>query len=1014
MYKSWKQARKPLKNKPMANQAIHNEATFESAIVDHLTTHGWQQAHSTDFSKDLAFDKGAVLNFIRSSQPAEWAKLQSYNGGETENKFIQRLFKELDLRGTLDVVRHGISDSGCKFKLAYFKPDSSLNPDTVNLYKLNQLTVTRQVYFSTKSGKSIDLLLSINGLPLATIELKNHFTGQRVQEAMEQYKTARDPKELLFQFKKRALVHFTVDPDEVYFTTKLDTSGTRFFPFNKGFNNAAGNPPAKGYDSYRTAYFWEEILAPDSWLEIVGRFMHLQKEEFLIEGKKYWKENLLFPRYHQIDVVRKLTSNAKDNGEGKNYLIQHSAGSGKSNSIAWLAYRLGSLYSEANKKVFDSVIVVTDRNVLDQQLQNTIYQFEHKQGVVQRIDDNAEQLAESIKTGANIIITTLQKFPFALKHLSEIPDRNYAVIIDEAHSSQGGEASRKMTEALAGKNASLEEQEKVEEGIETAEMDDDDYIRETIKKRGPQKNISVFAFTATPKTKTLEVFGERDAAGAPQPFHLYSMRQAIEEGFILNVLKNYTSYKEYYQFTKAIEDDPDLNRKKAVKAIGRFASLHPVSLAQKTEVMIEHFRQVTMKKIGGKAKAMVVTSSRKHALRYYLEFKDYIKEKGYSDIKPLVAFSGSVIDDYYPEGITEAVLNGFGEKELPEKFATPEYGVLLVADKYQTGFDQPLLHTMYVDKKLSGVKAVQTLSRLNRTFPGKEDTFILDFANDRETIIESFQPYYELTNMKEATDPNHLYDLKGKMDAVNVYYQSEVDGFAKVFYKPGNTSSKDQGRLYGFIDPAVDRFKGIEQEETQDEFKNSLTSFVRLYSFLSQILPFQDIELEKLYSFGRFLLSKLPKSDYTERLKLDNEVALEYYRLQKIAEGDLVLQVQGQHALDPTTEAGIKRSKEEKDKLSIIINVLNDKYGTEFTDADRLYFEQIEQALFENDDLKMRAQNNPIENFKYAFEEVFIQTLIDRMKDNEEIFDKVMENTDFKNDVKDWLTKKIYQRFNAE
>jgi type I restriction enzyme R subunit len=998
----------------MANNFIHSEATFESNIVDHLCSHGWQQGNALDFSKDLAFDKSAILSFVQESQQKEWEKLKQYYREDTENKFIQRLFKELDLRGTLDVIRHGITDSGCKFKLAYFKPDSNLNPDTIDLYKLNRLIVTRQVYFSSKSSKSIDLVLSINGLPVATIELKNHFTGQSVQEAMEQYRTSRDPKELLFQFKKRALVHFTLDPDEVYFTTKLDSSGTRFFPFNKGFKNAAGNPPAKDYSTYRTAYFWEELLSIDSWLELIGRFLHLQKEDFLVDGKKYTKENLLFPRYHQIDVVRQLTANAKQEGTGKNYLIQHSAGSGKSNSIAWLAYRLSSLYSIQDKKIFDSVIVVTDRNVLDQQLQNTIYQFEHKQGVVQRIDSNSEQLAEAIKTGVNIIITTLQKFPYALNHLAETPNKNYAVIIDEAHSSQGGEASRKMTEALAGKNVILEEAAKIEGAIEDAEADEDDFIRDIIKKRGPQKNISIFAFTATPKAKTLEVFGIKDAEGKPHPFHLYSMRQAIEEGFILDVLKNYTSYKEYYQFTKSIEDDPELNKRKTAKAIGRFASLHPVSLAQKTEVMIEHFRQITMKKIGGKAKAMVVTSSRKHALRYYLEFKDYITEKGYSYIKPLVAFSGSVVDDYYSEGVTETELNGFGEKELPDKFATPEYHVLLVADKYQTGFDQPLLHTMYVDKKLSGVKAVQTLSRLNRTHPGKEDTFILDFTNERETIIESFQPYYELTTMPETTDPNHLYDLKGKMDVANVYYQTEVNGFAKVFYKPGNTSLKDQGKLYGFIDPAIDRFKAIEKEEAQDEFKKSMTAFVRLYSFLSQIMPFQDVELEKLYSYGRFLLSKLPKSDYTERLKLDNEVALEYYRLQKIAEGDLVLQVQGEYGLNPTTEAGIGRPKDEKDRLSNIINILNDKYGTEFTDADRLYFEQIEQALFENDDLKVRAQNNPIENFKYAFEEIFIQTLIDRMKENEEIFDKVMGNNEFRDDVKDWLTKKIYQRFNEK
>ncbi len=996
----------------MPDNFIHTEATFESAIIEHLTSNGWQQGHSDDFNKDLALDKKALLSFIQSSQAKEWDKLKSYYKDETENKFIQRLVKELDLRGMLDVVRHGITDSGCKFRLAYFKPDSGLNPDTISQYKQNKLIITRQVYFSAKNNKSIDLLLSLNGLPLATVELKNHFTGQTVNEAMEQYKTKRDPKELLFQFKKRALIHFTADPDEVYFTTRLESAGTRFFPFNKGFKGGAGNPPVKNYGGYKSAYFWEEILSVDSWLEIIGRFVHLQKEEFTVDGKKYFKESMLFPRYHQLDVVRKINGDAKVNGPGKNYLVQHSAGSGKSNSIAWLAYRLSSLYNSSDKKIFDSVIVITDRNVLDQQLQNTIYQFEHRTGVVKCIEKDSQQLAEAITGGTNIIITTLQKFPFALKHFTEIPNRNYAVIIDEAHSSQGGEASRKMMEALVGKNVSLEESEKVESKIENEEGDEEDYLREAILKRGPQKNMSLFAFTATPKAKTIEVFGTKDAEGKPRPFHLYTMRQAIEEGFILDVLKNYTTYEAYYRFCKTIEDDPELNKRKATKAIGRFASLHPTNISQKTEVMVEHFRQITMKKIGGKAKAMVVTASRKHALRYYLEFKSYIKEKGYTGIKPLVAFSGSVVDDFYPDGVTESQLNKFGEKELPDKFASNEYQVLLVADKYQYGFDQPLLHTMYVDKKLSGVKAVQTLSRLNRTHPGKEDTFVLDFANDRQTIIDSFQPYYELTTMAETTDPNHLYDLKTKLDAANVYYQSEVDAFAKVFYKPGNYSVKDQGKLYGYIDPAVDRFKEL-NEEQQDEFKKGMTAFVHLYSFLSQIMPFQDVELEKLYSYGRLLLNKLPKSDYTERLKLDNEVALEYYRLQKVAEGDLVLQVQGEYNLDPTTEAGISRPKDEKDKLSSIINVLNDKYGTDFTEADRLYFEQIEQALFENDELKMRAQSNPIENFKYAFEDVFIQTLIDRMSDNQEIFDKIMENNDFKNDVKEWLTKKIYQRFNT-
>jgi type I restriction enzyme, R subunit len=989
--------------------SIHTETTFESAIAEYLTTHGWFLGNRDEFDAALSLHKKDVLQFIQHSQLPEWEKLTTYYKEETENKFFQRLSKELELRGMLDVIRHGITDSGIKFKLAYFKPDSKLNPETLQQYRQNKLYVTRQVYFSIKNKKSIDLLLSLNGLPVATIELKNHFTGQAVEDAMEQYKTSRDPKELLFQFKKRALVHFTVDPDEVYLTTKLDGTNTRFLPFNKGYKQGAGNPPNEY--GYKSSYFWEEILSIESWLEIIGRFMHLQVEEFKVDGKAFTKEAMLFPRYHQLDVVRKITANAKENGTGRNYLVQHSAGSGKSNSIAWLAYRLSSLYNTNDDKIFDSIIVVTDRNVLDQQLQNTIYQFEHKQGVVKRIEEDSKQLAENIQGGTQIIITTLQKFPFALKHITELPQKKFAVIIDEAHSSQGGEASRKMTEVLAGKNVSLEESVRMENEIENEEEDEEDIIRETINRRGPQKNISIFAFTATPKAKTLEVFGVKDAEGKPKPFHLYSMRQAIEEGFILDVLKNYTSYETYFKLSKRIEDDPELNKKKAAKAIGRFISLHPHNLSQKTEVMVEHFRQVTMKKIGGKAKAMVVTASRKHALRYYLEFKNYIKEKGYSGIKALVAFSGTVYDDLFPEGITEAALNKFGEKELPDKFASAEYQVLLVAEKYQYGFDQPLLHTMYVDKKLSGVKAVQTLSRLNRTIAGKEDTFILDFSNERQTIIDSFQPYYELTTLTESTDPNHLYDLKGKTDAASIYYQSEVDAFAKVFYSEGQFSVKDQAKLYAFVDPSVDRFEKL-NEEQQDDFKNSLTSYVRIYSFLSQIMPFEDVELEKLYTFGRFLLTKLPKADYTERLKLDDEVALEYYRLQKVAEGNLVLQIQGEHGLNPITEAGIRREKEERDKLSNIIRVLNDRFATEFTDADRLYFEQIEQAMFENEDLKVRAQNNSLENFKYAFDEAFIQTLIDRMDSNQDIFEKIMDNQEFKSVVTNYLTNKIYERFN--
>jgi type I restriction enzyme R subunit len=703
-------------------------------------------------------------------------------------------------------------------------------------------------------------------------------------------------------------------------------------------------------------------------------------------------------------------------------LIQHSAGSGKSNSIAWLSYRLSSLHNSEDKRVFDSIIVVTDRKVLDQQLQNNIYQFEHKTGVVQKIDKDSGQLAEALTNGTNIIITTLQKFPFIIEKIGILPDRRYAVIVDEAHSSQGGEATKKMKEVLmvnvSGGNYSEEEV------LEQAANDDDvegndaeDFIRDSMMARGKQGNLSFFAFTATPKPKTLEVFGttdypnpEKDKNGRiiPKPFHLYSMRQAIEEGFIHDVLKNYTTYELYFKLSKKITDDPELNKKKAAIAIGRFVSLHPHNIAQKTEIIVEHFRQVVQAKIGGKAKAMVVTGSRLHAVRYYFAFKNYIKDKGYTDIRPLVAFSGKVIDEGYPQGVTEVELNKFGERELPEKFATDEYQVLLVADKYQTGFDQPLLHTMYVDKKLNGVKAVQTLSRLNRTCPGKEDTFVLDFANDRETILNSFQPYFELTKIEENTDPNLLYDLKGKLDARQVYWQSEIDNLAQVFFNPKYKES-DQGKLNAFVDPGVDRYKGLE-DEAQDEFKKHLTQWLRLYAFLTQIIPFQDAELEKFNAYGRLLQTKLPRQELSERLKLNDEVAMQYYRLQKVAEGAIVLEAQGEYGLQGSTETGMQREKEEKAKLSEIITVLNDRFGTDFTTADRLFFDQLEQELIADETLIFQAQNNTIENFAYGFNERFDEKAIDRMEQNQEIFSRIFDDADFGKIVKEWMVKKVYER----
>ncbi|MBL6445411.1 type I restriction endonuclease subunit R [Fulvivirga sp. 29W222] len=991
--------------------SITTEHTFESAIVQSLVEHGgYTEGNSPDYSPELGLFKYEVLSFLQESQPQRWAKIMAIHGEQANNRIIQRLYKELDLRGSLDVLRNGFVDYGVRFQMAYFQPASGLNPDAVDLYNKNNLKVYRQIYYSTKNQNSVDVLLSVNGLPVATLELKNQFTGQNVSNALKQYSTTRDNRETLFAFKKRALVHFAVDQDEVFMTTKLDGSKTYWLPFNKGFNNGKGNPP--NANGYRTAYLWENVLQKDSWMEIIQRFVHLQTEEFESEGKVYKKEKIIFPRYHQLDAVREIGHDVQQNGAGKNYLIQHSAGSGKSNSIAWLAYRLSSIHSQANERIFDSVIVVTDRLVLDQQLQNTIYQFEHKTGVVQKINKDSNQLASALGYGTNIIITTLQKFPFVIDKVGELPDRKYAVIIDEAHSSQGGEASKKMKEVLA---ATTQETETEEDQFD--DYSGDDFIRDEIERsaasRGQQSNISFFAFTATPKYKTLQVFGAKDTEGKPKPFHLYSMRQAIEEGFILDVLQNYTTYELYFKLTKAIEDDPQLNKKKAAKAIGKYINFHPHNLSQKAEVIIEHFREIVANKIGGKAKAMLVCSSRKLAKRYYEEFDKYIKDHGYDqDIKILVAFSGKIVDDNYPDGVSEPELTGYSEKELPSVFEKDEYKLLIVANKYQTGFDQPLLHTMYVDKKLSGVLAVQTLSRLNRTCPGKEETFVLDFANERQVILDSFQPYYEVTSVKEETDINHLYDLKARLDNFQVYWKQEIEAFSQVYFNPENkiNNQKLQKYLYSFTDPAVDRFKEISEEDKQDEFKKGIRSWTNLYSFLSQIMPFVDAEFEKFYAYAKLLQTRLPKRELSESLHLDDEVALEYYRLQKIKEGAIELEKGEEGELSGTSEAGLKRDKDEEELLSQIINVLNDRFGTEFEPADQLLLDQVEEDMINDETLKKQALANTIDTFKYVFDDKFTDSFIGRMDQNQEFFERILEDKVFGDLVRELMMKKIYKK----
>lgn len=982
-----------------------DEKAFEEAIERSLINHGgYMKGDPTRFNRELALDPNTLINFIKDTQKNEWDRLVRVHGVEVEKKFLYRLTQELDNRGMLDCLRHGITDYGKKFSLAFFKPVNKLNPETQKLYDKNVLTVTRQIHYSTKGESSIDMLLSVNGLPVATIELKNPFTGQNVDNAKGQYKYDRDERELLFQFKKRALVHFAVDTDDVYMTTRIHGDRTKYLPFNLGYNKGAGNPPNP--NGHKTAYLWKEILIKNSWMDILRRFLHLEVMDIVIEGRKVKKETMIFPRYHQLDTVRKIAADALKHKAGKNYLVQHSAGSGKSNSIAWLAYHLAGLHNTNDKRVFDSVIVITDRLVLDRQLQETIYQFEHKQGVVEKIDKDSTQLAKALTSGTNIIITTLQKFPFVLDKVSDLPKRTYAVIVDEAHSSQGGESAKKMKDVLAVVDDEAHAGEDQDDNVE-------DQIRQSMLKRGHQPNLSFFAFTATPKARTLEVFGQKGTDGKPEPFHLYSMRQAIEEGFILDVLQNYTTYQTFFQLSKRIEDDPDLNKKKAARAIARFITLHPYNLAQKTEVIIEHFRKNIMKKIGGKAKAMVVTASREHVVRYKHEFDRYLAEKDYKDIKALVAFSGKVLLDGVPPEYTEAGMNGFGEKALPERFATSEYQILLVAEKYQTGYDEPLLHTMYVDKRLDGVRAVQTLSRLNRICPGKEDTFILDFVNKRDDILVAFQPYYEQTQITDTADPNKLYNLKNKIDSFQVIHQADVDAFCAVFFKSKELhNQQEHAQLNAFIDVAVARFEAIEKDEYKEDFTNTLGVFVRLYAFLAQIMPFHDIELEKFYAYSRLLLKKLPGPDWGKRYHLGDDVALEYYRLQKMAEGGITLREDSDAAIKPVSEAGTKKDKDEYARLSEIIKILNDRFGTDFTEADKLFFDQIEEEMIMDEKLGLQAKSNTMDNFKYGFEDMFIAKLVERMDQNQDIFNKIMDDKAFSSVVKDYLLKRVYKRLN--
>lgn len=994
------------------------EIAFEIAIERHLLGHGFVSVDKDGFDRERAIFPEVVLGFICETQPKEWAKLEALHGAKTSEQILTDLCKWMDTYGSLATLRHGFKCYGRTLRVAFFKAAHGLNPELEERYAKNRVGITRQLHFSARNENSLDVALSVNGIPVATVELKNPLTGQMVEDAMRQYRQDRDPREPVFEFKRRALVHFAVDTEQVFMTTRLAGTATHFLPFNKGKDGGAGNPPDPQGRNYRTAYLWEEALQRDSLLDMLARFLHLQIEEKRDDqGRKVKKEAMIFPRFHQREAVYALVGAAREEGSGNNYLVEHSAGSGKSNTIGWLAHRLASLHNTKDERVFDTVIVVTDRVVLDQQLQDTIYQFEHKQGVVLKVDENSRQLAEALESAVPIVITTLQKFPFVSRQLLKLaekrgekssgalPTRRCAVIVDEAHSSQSGETATDLKEVLGGAELRAEAKQRAEEeGMAAFEE-----LFRSMAKRGRQANLSFFAFTATPKHKTFAVFGRNG-----QPFHRYTMRQAIEEGFIMDVLKNYTTYAAYFKLLKSCENDPNVERKKAAKALARFMRLHPHNIAQKTEVMVEHFNQFTRHKIGGRAKAMVVTGSRLEAVRYKQSFDAYIKEKGYP-IKTLVAFSGKVVDDDFPEKtFTEEGMNaGIHQKELPEKFATTEYQVLLVAEKYQTGFDQPLLHTMYVDKRLAGIQAVQTLSRLNRIHPLKEETFVLDFVNDRQEIQEAFKQYYEGAEMGEEVAPARLYELKAELDESGIYVGEEVKRFCEIYFKPKERQSvSDHKAMNAVLDPAVDRFSALlnSDEDAAELWRGKLFAFRNLYAFLSQIIPYQDSDLERLYTFLRHLSSKLPKRRSGPAYQFDDEVRLEYYRLQKIAEGSISLKEGTARPLDGPREVGSGVLREEPISLSRLIDLLNERFGTDFNQADQLFFDQIAQIAVDDERLQQAAKVNPADKFSLVFGNLLETLMLERMDQNEAIVARFMNDPEFQRAVAARLATETYER----
>lgn len=1013
-----------------------SEKTFEEFIESYLISEdgGWEKATDaglrSEESRGMNLDIVTLTDFVKSTQPMAWRRFERMCTINPVRQFYKSFENAVTQDGLISVLRYGFKHRGINFRVCYFKPESELNDLAVENYKKNVCQCIRQWHYSEQNTNSIDMLLALNGIPVIAIELKNQLTGQSVDDAKKQWAYNRNPKEPVFGFNKRILAYFACDLYDVYMTTRLDGPMTNFLPFNQGSNGAgrdggAGNPP-NPTGGYVTSYFWENVLQKDNLMDILQKFISYEKtekKEVMPDGSTNIKktEKIIFPRYHQLDVVRELVRHVRENGPGHNYLIQHSAGSGKSNSIAWTAYRMASLHDSNNEAVYDSVIVVTDRRVLDQQLQATISSFDHTLGSVETIDDkkSSKDLLNAINKGKRVIVTTLQKFPVIYEQVQSAVGKHYAIIVDEAHSSQTGQSAMKLKAALADVSDALEEYAELEQKA-VDEIEAKDILVQDMLSQGKHKNLSFFAFTATPKGKTLEIFGEPQPDGSFHPFHIYSMRQAIEEGFILDVLANYTTYKMCYQIAKNVPDNPDVPTSKAVRTIRRYEELHPHNLAQKAAIIVETFRDVTKHKIGGLGKMMVVTASRLAAVRYYHEIKRYLEQNDYDDIEIMIAFSGSLKDPddpnspEYTESSMNVDSNGNRVKESQTKSVFHDEGdILIVAEKYQTGFDEPLLHTMIVDKELRDVKAVQTLSRLNRTYPGKMDTYVLDFVNDVDRIREAFQQFYQETSLDEEINFDLIYTTQKILRDFKVYTDADIEAVSQIYFDPDvRKANATQGKISNILKPVADKYNQLNQEQRY-QFRREVRAFVKWYNYISQITRMFDKELHKEYILCSYLAKLLP-SDKTQTFDLDNRVKLEYYRLEKTYEGAIELEATP-GSWKPTQP---KRAGGQKDRLSPldeIIARINEEFFGDFTDADRVMVDTLYTKMRQDAKVKKAAKSNDRQVYERSiFPGIFDTTAQQAYMENTEAYEQLFLDAEKYRIIQQALAERLYRELHGD